>query len=62
MTYRPSAQPGPPRIACTRCGTAFACDPTGDCWCKHEDVPLPLPAAGETCLCVDCLRAAASPR
>jgi len=49
-----------PRIACTRCGATFGCDPGGDCWCKHEDVRLPMPVAGASCLCPDCLRAVAS--
>jgi hypothetical protein len=49
-----------PRAACARCGATFACEPAGDCWCKHEPVRLPMPAAGEGCLCVDCLRKAAA--
>jgi len=53
---------GPQRIVCVRCEAAFGCDPAGDCWCRHEDVRLPMPAAGERCLCPDCLRAAAEPR
>ena len=47
------------RIACVRCGASFACDPEGACWCKAEPVRVPMPEAGETCLCPDCLRAAA---
>jgi hypothetical protein len=50
----------PPRAACARCGAVFGCDPVGDCWCKHEDIRLPMPTAGATCLCPDCLRAAAA--
>ena len=50
----------PPRIACARCGATFACEPAGDCWCKHEEVRVPIPGAGETCLCPDCLRMAAA--
>jgi hypothetical protein len=50
----------PPRSVCARCGTALACDPGGDCWCKHKEVRLPMPAEGESCLCADCLRAAAT--
>jgi hypothetical protein len=49
----------PPRIACARCGARFACEPAGDCWCKHEPVRLPMPIADEGCLCADCLRKAA---
>ena len=50
----------PQRIVCARCGTAFGCDPAGDCWCRHEEVRLPMPTAGASCLCPDCLRAAAA--
>jgi hypothetical protein len=53
-------KPEPPRAICARCGAAFACDPGGDCWCMHVDARLPMPPAGETCLCADCLRAAAA--
>jgi hypothetical protein len=51
-------QPGP--AACARCGAAFVCEPAGDCWCKHEPMRLPMPMAGETCLCAECLRKAAA--
>jgi hypothetical protein len=45
------------QIGCSRCGARFVCDPAGDCWCKA--LPrLPMPPAGETCLCPDCLRKA----
>ena len=44
------------RLACSRCGTTFACNPEGDCWCKEETIRLPIPAAGEDCLCRECLR------
>jgi hypothetical protein len=50
------------RAACARCGIVFACDPAGDCWCRHVEVRLPMPAAGERCLCPACLRAAAETR
>jgi len=56
---RPDRAQAPQRAACARCGAAFDCDPGGDCWCAHEDFRLPMPVAGETCLCVACLRAAA---
>jgi len=44
------------RLACSRCGTEFSCNPEGRCWCKEETVSLPMPVAGEDCLCRDCLR------
>jgi len=47
------------RLACSRCGAEFACDPQGACWCKEETARLPLPVAGEDCLCPNCLRKAA---
>jgi primosomal protein N' len=43
------------RLACSRCGTAFSCDPEGDCWCKEETIRLPMPIEGEDCLCRECL-------
>jgi hypothetical protein len=49
----------PRRAECARCGAAFACDPGGDCWCLYVDARLPMPVAGEACLCAECLRAAA---
>lgn len=42
------------RIPCSSCGAGFVCDPVGDCWCKTPPY-LPMPAAGGTCLCPDCL-------
>ncbi|HEY1543692.1 MAG TPA: hypothetical protein VGG01_14870 [Xanthobacteraceae bacterium] len=61
MSAAASNQPDDPsRVACARCGATFACKPMGDCWCKHEPVRLPMPAAGAGCLCVDCLRKAAA--
>jgi hypothetical protein len=53
------------RAACARCGAAFSCEPAGDCWCKHVDVRLPMPAEGEAregCLCAECLCKAAAAR
>jgi hypothetical protein len=44
------------RLACSRCGTEFTCNPAGACWCAEETVKLPMPVAGEDCLCRDCLR------
>ena len=61
MSMVPPNQPDdPPRTACARCGATFACEPAGDCWCKHETVRLPMPVADEGCLCSDCLRKAAA--
>jgi len=50
------------RLFCHRCCTAFSC--TGDeaCWCTEESVRLPMPRAGDDCLCRDCLRKAADER
>jgi hypothetical protein len=47
------------RLACSRCGTDFACNPGGACWCKDESVRLPMPVDGEDCVCRECLRKAA---
>ncbi|MGZ3296926.1 MAG: cysteine-rich CWC family protein, partial [Xanthobacteraceae bacterium] len=43
------------------CGTAFACDLNGDCWCRAQSfrLPMPEPASGEDCLCPACLTTAA---
>jgi len=46
-------------LACARCGAAFTCDLSGKCWCTAEAARLPMPVAGEDCLCPACLRAAA---
>jgi 1-acyl-sn-glycerol-3-phosphate acyltransferase len=47
-------------LACARCGAAFTCDLSGQCWCATETARLPMPAEGEDCLCPACLRAAAA--
>jgi hypothetical protein len=47
------------RLACSRCGAEFDCNPGGACWCMDETVRMPMPAEGETCLCRDCLHKAA---
>jgi hypothetical protein len=47
------------RLACSGCGTEFSCNPEGHCWCKAETIRLPMPVAGEDCLCRECLRKAA---
>jgi hypothetical protein len=47
-------------LACSACGTVFACSRDEACWCMDETVRLPMPVedASETqdCLCRDCLR------
>jgi hypothetical protein len=49
------------RLACARCGTAFACGFDGDCRCAAEPYRLPMPdAAAKDCLCPACLRQAAA--
>jgi Cysteine-rich CWC len=48
------------QIVCSRCGTAFSCALSGDCWCAEEPARLLTPIEGEDCLCRDCLRQAAS--
>jgi Cysteine-rich CWC len=48
------------RIACARCGAAFECGLSSDCWCAAEPYRLPLTdPAVEDCLCPACLRQAA---
>jgi hypothetical protein len=46
----------PRRVICARCGADFGCSLDGDCWCRHVAVRLPMPAAGEDCLCPHCLQ------
>jgi hypothetical protein len=46
----------PRNTICSRCGTEFTCNPGGSCWCADETARLPIPVAGEECLCRDCLR------
>ncbi|MEJ0078075.1 MAG: cysteine-rich CWC family protein [Alphaproteobacteria bacterium] len=54
-------RPEPRRLTCARCGAPFECGSTvGHCWCAEEDFRLPMPAAGEDCLCPACLRKAAA--
>ncbi|MGB3274289.1 MAG: cysteine-rich CWC family protein [Xanthobacteraceae bacterium] len=48
------------RLTCGRCGTAFTCDLSGQCWCAGEAARLPLPKPGDDCLCPTCLRATAA--
>jgi hypothetical protein len=62
MTNRLGNRPSR-RLACSRCGTEFACNPAGACWCAEETIKLPMPVEGQDCLCRDCLRQmAAQPR
>jgi hypothetical protein len=50
----------PRRIVCARCGTAFDCGLSADCWCAAEPYRLPMTKALiEDCLCPECLRNAA---
>lgn len=53
-------QSAPRRLACSRCGTEFGCDLSGQCWCAEETAKLPMPFKGEDCLCRECLRKAAA--
>jgi hypothetical protein len=53
-------EPAPRRLACSRCGTEFGCDLSGNCWCAEETARLPMPVKGEDCLCRECLRKAAA--
>jgi len=55
-----AAKPLPRRLACARCGTEFGCDLSTECWCHAETARLPMPTAGDDCLCPSCLRAAAT--
>jgi hypothetical protein len=51
----------PRRLACARCGAAFDCGLSGECWCAAEPYRLPLASAAiEDCLCPACLRQAAA--
>jgi hypothetical protein len=52
--------PSSRRIACSACGTVFACSPDGACWCAEETARLPMPIEGGDCLCRECLRKAAA--
>ena len=56
------------RLACERCGEAFACNaggPPGLCWCSQEAFSLPQPLPQEfaslgDCVCPRCLREVAA--
>ncbi|MGA7531316.1 MAG: cysteine-rich CWC family protein [Pseudolabrys sp.] len=51
----------PRRLSCARCGTAFECGLSTDCWCAAEPYRLPMTKAWiEDCLCPTCLRKAAA--
>jgi hypothetical protein len=58
MTNR-TENPAFRRLACSRCGTQFECNPGGDCWCADETFRMPMPVADEDCLCRECMRKAA---
>jgi hypothetical protein len=49
-------------LACARCGTAFECGLSGDCWCAAEPYRLRMTdrAAQSDCLCQTCLRKSAA--
>jgi hypothetical protein len=50
----------PRRIVCARCGSAFDCELSADCWCAAEPYRLPMTRALlEDCLCPACMRKAA---
>jgi len=50
----------PRRLTCARCGAAFDCGLSGDCWCAAEPYKLPMTATpANDCLCPACLRQAA---
>ena len=58
----PATTPLPRRLSCARCGTAFDCGLSTECWCGQETARLPLPTSGTgfaDCLCRDCLRTVA---
>ena len=53
---QPQPLRAPRKLACARCGTAFECGLSGDCWCAAELYALPMPASpAEDCLCPACL-------
>lgn len=56
----PTAPPAPRRLACARCGTAFDCALSLECWCASVPKRLPLPGEdpAQDCLCPACLHAA----
>jgi hypothetical protein len=59
MTNRLETTPSR-RLACSRCGTEFACTQSETCWCVEETARLPMPLDSEDCLCRECLRKAAA--
>jgi hypothetical protein len=59
MTNRLETTPSR-RLACSRCGTEFACAQSETCWCAEETARLAMPLDSEDCLCRDCLRKAAA--
>jgi hypothetical protein len=49
------------RVICARCGGEFDCSGDAACWCMRVEIRLPMPQAGDGCLCPDCLQAGARP-
>jgi hypothetical protein len=63
MNMQPQPVTPPRTLNCARCGTAFECGLSGQCWCAAEPYRLPMTmAAVEDCLCPACLRKAAALR
>ncbi len=57
MSIPPLGAEATRRLACAHCGATFDCGAgTDHCWCAEETYRLPLPKAGEDCLCPACLR------
>jgi len=49
------------RLTCARCGAAFDCGLSAECWCSAETYRVPMGGdLSEDCLCPDCLRRAAA--
>jgi len=55
-----SSTPQPRRLTCVRCGAAFDCGLSAECWCAAVPARLPMPRdKAEDCLCPTCLNKAA---
>lgn len=50
------------KLSCARCGAAFECAVSGECWCASEPYRLRMTdiKAQQDCLCPSCLREAAA--
>jgi hypothetical protein len=49
-------EPAPRKQAtCPHCGSGFACEPRGTCWCAAVPYRLPLDAGATRCFCPRCL-------